>query len=62
MGFLAKVIVSVLVFVICLFLFAIGGAFTPILKSVVAIILVGSLIAIWRSEPPKPDGHQLKKN
>lgn len=62
MSFLAKVLVSIVAFIVGIFLFALGGAFSPILKSVVAMVLMGSLVAIWRSEPPKSDGHQLKKN
>jgi len=62
MSLLAKLLVSILAFIIGMFLFALGGAFSPVLKAVVATVLMGSLVAIWRSEPPKADGHQLKKD
>ena len=62
MSFISKLIVTIIALFIGVFLMAVGNAISPIFKPIVGLTLTGAIIAIWRSQPPKKDDYQLRKN
>ena len=57
-----KLILSIVLFIICIPLSAVAGAENPTLKVIVMAGLVGGLIAIWRYKPSEDNQNNNEDN
>ena len=57
-----KLILSIVLFIICIPLSAIAGAENPTLKVIVMAGLVGGLIAIWKYKPSEDNQNNIEDN